>query len=124
MFDGPESPPSDKGYISTIRRWYVKLAIPGAPGAEGRFLVERRGFGTGLVAVAPLGTRGFRSPDWIGFQYDVSAPLRRYPDLPGAWRGVPYDFVAGGGGLDDPGAPRRRGRVPRRHVIAAAERGC
>lgn len=105
VFDGPESPPSDKGYISTIRRWYLVLSVPGAPGAQGRFLVERRGFGPGLVAVAPLGTRGFRSPDWIGFQYDPTAPERRYPDLPGAWRGVPYDFVAGGEGLTIPGLP-------------------
>lgn len=105
IFDGPESPPSDKGYIATIRRWYVVLSVPGEPGAQGRFLVERRGFGPGLAAVASLGTRGFRSPDWIGFQYDPTAPLRRYPDLPGAWRGVPYDFVAGGEGLTIPGLP-------------------
>ena len=30
-----------------------------------------------------------------------------YPDLPGAWRGVPYDFVGRRRGADDPRAPRR-----------------
>jgi hypothetical protein len=105
LFKGPESPPSDKGYIQNIRRWYVVLSIPGRPGAEGRFLVEERGFGTGLVAVAPMETSGFTSPDWVGFQYDPAAPERRYPDLPGVWRGVPYDFVAGGEGITIPGLP-------------------
>ena len=105
VFVGPESPPSDKAYIGSITRWYVKLAYPGEPGAEGRFLVEERGFGTGLVAVAPMASRGFASPDWVGFQYDPAAPERRYPDLPGLWRGLPYDFVAGGEGLTIPGLP-------------------
>lgn len=105
LFVGPESPPSDKAYIGSIRRWYVELAYPGEPGAEGRFLVEERGFGAGLVAVAPIDTEGFRSPDWVGFQYDPSAPPERYPGLPGVWQGVPYDFVSGGEGLTIPGLP-------------------
>ncbi len=105
MFDGPESPPSDKGYIANVRRWYVKLTVPGEPGAQGRFLVEDRTFGTGLVAVAPFRTEGFTSPDWVGFQFDPVAPALAYPDLPGTWRGVPYDFVEGGEGLTIPGLP-------------------
>jgi hypothetical protein len=105
MFDGPEAPPSDKGYIKTIRRWYVKLAVPGEPGAEGRFLVENRAFGAGLAAVAPFDSTGFISPDWVGFQYDTASPANLYPGLPGRWRGVPYDFVEGGAGLTIRGLP-------------------
>jgi len=105
-FEGPESPPSDKGYLLDVRRWYVKAFAEEELTFQGRFLVESRVFGTGLVAVAPYDTNGFRSPDWVGFQFD-SANLeeRSYPGLPGRWAGVPYDFVAGGAGLEIPGLP-------------------
>ena len=105
-FEGPESPPSDKGYLLDVRRWYVKAFAKDDLAFQGRFLVESREFGTGLVAVAPYDTSGFRSPDWVGFQFDSADPeLRSYPGLPGGWAGVPYDFVAGGAGLEIPGLP-------------------
>jgi hypothetical protein len=105
-FEGPESPPSDKGYLLDIQRWYVKAFAKADPSFQGRFLVESREFGTGLVAVAPYDTNGFRSPDWVGFQFDSGDPeARAYPGLPGLWAGVPYDFVAGGAGLQIPGLP-------------------
>lgn len=95
-FDGPESPPSDKGYLLEVRRWYVKAFARNDLAFQGRFLVESREFGTGLVAVAPYDTNGFRSPDWVGFQFDSGDPTERsYAGLPGRWAGVPYDFVAG-----------------------------
>jgi hypothetical protein len=105
-FEGPESPPSDKGYLLNIQRWYVKAFAKDDLSFQGRFLVESREFGTGLVAVAPYDTNGFRSPDWVGFQFDSGDPeARAYPGLPGLWAGVPYDFVAGGAGLQIPGLP-------------------
>jgi hypothetical protein len=105
-FEGPESPPSDKGYLLDIQRWYVRAFAKDDLSFQGRFLVESREFGTGLVAVAPYDTNGFRSPDWVGFQFDSGDPeARAYPGLPGLWAGVPYDFVAGGAGLQIPGLP-------------------
>lgn len=104
-FVGPESPPSEKGYLLEVERWYVKLWARRDPSFRGRFLVERRRFGAGLVAVAPYDSAGFRSPDWVGFQFDPDAPPQRYPGLPGTWRGVAYDFVRGGAGLRIPGLP-------------------
>jgi hypothetical protein len=105
-FEGPESPPSDKGYLLDVRRWYVKVFAEDELAFQGRFLVESRVFGTGLVAVAPYDTNGFHSPDWVGFQFDSGDPEgRSYPGLPGAWAGVPYDFVDGGAGLQIPGLP-------------------
>jgi hypothetical protein len=105
-FTGPESPPSEKGYISTIERWYVKLYAEADLRFQGRFLVESRVFGGGVAAVAPYDTEGFRSPDWSGFQWNEADPEpRAYPGLPGEWSGIRYDFVKGGGGLDIPGLP-------------------
>jgi len=107
-FEGPESPPSDKGYLLDIQRWYVKAFAKDDLSFQGRFLVESREFGTGLVAVAPYDTNGFRSPDWVGFQFDSGDPqARAYPGLPGLWAGLPYDFVAGGAGLQIPGLPEQ-----------------
>jgi hypothetical protein len=105
-FEGPESPPSDKGYLLDIQRWYVKAFAKDDLSFQGRFLIESREFGTGLVAVAPYDTNGFLAPDWVGFQFDSGDPEERaYPGLPGLWAGVPYDFVAGGAGLQIPGLP-------------------
>ncbi len=76
-FTGPESPPSDKGYIMTIERWYVKLYTEADLRFQGRFLVESREFGDGVAAVAPYDTEGFRSPDWSGFQWNEADPTPR-----------------------------------------------
>ncbi|MCI0633144.1 MAG: hypothetical protein L0206_04400 [Actinobacteria bacterium] len=106
FFTGPESPPSDKGYLAEVERWYVKAFAPEDLSFQGRFLVESRGFGDGLVAVAAYDSNGFRSPDWVGFQFDsADTEPRSYEGLPGEWAGIPYDFVAGGGGLEIPGLP-------------------
>lgn len=105
-FTGPESPPSEKGYLLEIERWYVKLYVKDDLTFQGRFIVESREFGAGVAAVAPYDTRGFRSPDWSGFQWNESKPRpRAYPGLPGRWAGTRYDFVQGGGGLTLPGLP-------------------
>ena len=105
-FVGPESPPSEQGYLKDIERWYIKLFAVDDPAYQGRFLVEQRRFGRGVVAVAPYDTRGFVSPDWSGFQWSAGDPARRaYPALPGTWQGVRYDFVNGGEGLTIPGLP-------------------
>ena len=105
-FVGPESPPSPQGYLQAVERWYIKLYAQDDIAFQGRFLVESRTFGRGLSAVAPYDTNGFRSPDWVGFQYDSSDRVRRrYPGLPGRWSGTAYDFVRGGAGLKIPGLP-------------------
>lgn len=105
-FVGPESPPSDKGYLNGIQRWYIKLYAADDLTFQGRFLVEQRRFGRGVAAVAPYDTRGFRSPDWRGFQFDsTDTQPRVVPGLPGTWSGEEYDFVKGGEGLDLPGLP-------------------
>jgi len=109
-FVGPESPPSDKGYILEIRRWYIKLFAPDDLAYQGRFIVEARRFGRGVAAVAPYDTHGFNSPDWVGFQWDAAdTEPKGYPGLPGTWRGIPYDFVRGGAGLAIPGLPAEVG---------------
>ena len=105
-FEGPESPPSDKGYLLNVERWYVKAFAKNDQAFQGRFLVEERTYGIGLVAAAPYDTNGFRSPDWTGFQFDSGdTQAKAYPGLPGTWSGVPYDFVHGGAGLQMPGLP-------------------
>ncbi len=105
-FVGPESPPSEQGYLQDIERWYVKLYDEQDLSYQGRFLVEQMRFGRGVVAVAPYDTQGFRSPDWSGFQWDAGDPARKaYAGLPGTWRGIRYDFVKGGAGLTIPGLP-------------------
>jgi hypothetical protein len=109
-FVGPESPPTDKGYLLDVRRWYIKLFARDQPAYQGRFIVEARRFGRGVVAVAPYDSRGFRSPDWVGFQWDAAdTEPKGYPGLPGTWRGIPYDFVRGGAGLAIPGLPAEVG---------------
>jgi hypothetical protein len=106
QFSGPESPPSEQGYLLDVDRWYIKLYAQDDIAFQGRFLVESRTFGRGLVAVAPYDTGGFRSPDWVGFQFNSADTARkRYPGLPGRWSGIPYDFVHGGAGLKIPGLP-------------------
>lgn len=94
-FEGPESPPSEREYLLNVRRWYVKATVRGNDTYAGRFLIEKRSFGGGVVAVAPFDTEGIRSPDWIGFQLVDGSEPQAYPGLPGEWAGEPYDFVTG-----------------------------
>jgi hypothetical protein len=106
FFVGPESPPSDKGYLLDIQRWYIKLYAKDDLSFQGRFLVEFRRFGRGLSAVAPYDTSGWQSPDWRGFQYASEDHSNRdIPGLPGTWSGVEYDYVKGGAGITIPGLP-------------------
>jgi hypothetical protein len=104
-FVGPESPPSEQGYLLEVERWYIKLFARDDLAFQGRFLVEARRFGRGVSAVAPYDTRGFRSPDWWGFQFSVDASPTPRPGLPGRWTGTAYDYVTGGEGLKLPGLP-------------------
>jgi hypothetical protein len=105
-FVGPESPPSEQNYLAEVDRWYVKLFAAQDFRLQGRFLVEKRTFGSGVSAVAPYDTKGFGSPDWSGFQWDSSNPKpHQYSGLPGAWAGSRYDFVNGGRGMRIHGLP-------------------
>ena len=105
-FVGPESPSSTQGYLLEVERWYIQLYAKDDISFQGRFLIEARRFGRGVAAVAPYDTIGFRSPDWIGFQYQSEdTQPTTYPGLPGGWSGTPYDFVKGGGGLKFSGLP-------------------
>lgn len=108
-FTGPESPPSGEGYFQVVERWYVRAQLRGDPSFRGRWLVERRLHGAGVAAVAPAETTGYRSPDWLAFQYEFADPERReYPGLPGTWAGASYDFVRGSKQVDIqiPGLPQ------------------
>ena len=104
-FEGPESPPSEAGYLLLVQRWYVKLYAKNDFAFAGRFLVEARRFGQGLAAVAAYDSTGWASPDWVGFQSSADATARPYDSLPGEWRGTPYDFVKGGEGIEISGLP-------------------
>jgi hypothetical protein len=105
-FVGPESPPSDKVEILKVERWYVKLYAANDFRFQGRFIVEKRIFGSGVSAVAPYDTQGFTSPDWTGFKWNSEDLTRRaYPRLPGRWPGTSYDFVKGSQGVRVPGLP-------------------
>lgn len=105
-FEGPESPPSEMGYLAVVERWYVKARLADRPGWKARFLVEKRQFGIGVSALAPWESEGFRSPDWRGFQWEgVDAKPAKYEGLPGRWPGTIYDFVRGGAGIDIAGLP-------------------
>jgi hypothetical protein len=121
-FVGPESPVNNATWPTTIQRWYVKLYATANPAFQGRFIVEFRelaqqtpnppiagppswtGAADTVAAVAPWDTTGFRSPNWVGFQWSQTV-AKSYPGLPGTWRGTPYDFVKGGEGLKLPGLP-------------------
>jgi hypothetical protein len=104
-FEGPESPPSEAGYLLLVQRWYVKLYAKKDYAFAGRFLVEARRFGQGLSAAAPYDSSGWTSPDWIGFQTTADPAAQPYDSLPGGWSGTPYDFVNGGDGIEIPGLP-------------------
>jgi hypothetical protein len=78
------------------RWWYVKAVMLDDSSFRARWLVEQGTNGlSGVAAVAPYDTSGFRSPDWLAF--DGREPVTTYPGLPGTWTGSPRDFVAGRG---------------------------
>lgn len=104
-FEGPESPPSEQGYLQVVKRWYVKGRLADRPSFRARWLAEERIFGAGVVAVAPFGTEGFRSPEWVGFQYESTAEREPHLGLPGRYQGSAYDFVTGGDVYKFPGLP-------------------
>jgi hypothetical protein len=105
-FVGPESPPSVNYETRRVQRWYVKLYAAHDFSFQGRFLVEKRFFGSGVSAVAAYDTQGFNSPDWTGFKWNSEDLNRRaYPGLPGRWPGTSYDFVKGSQGVRVPGLP-------------------
>ena len=105
-FIGPESPPSEQGYLLAVERWYIKLYARDDVAFQGRFLVEARRFGRGVAAVAPYDTEGFESPDWIGFQFDSASIARRATrDCPDGGRASRTTSFDGGAGLKIPGLP-------------------
>jgi len=106
FFTGGDSPNGgDKGDLQVVDRYYVKASEVKDSSQGGRFLVEKRQFGIGLVAAAPLDTSGYSSDDWTGFQYDAGSAPQTVEGIPGRVQAVTYDFVNGGEGLDFPGLP-------------------
>jgi serine/threonine-protein kinase len=77
------------------RWWYVKAWQVDDRSLQARWLVERAPDGSArIAAVAPYSSKGLRSPQWQAFEGEGDA--RSYTGLPGAWRGTPHDFAAGG----------------------------
>ena len=85
-FVGPESPRTDQGYLLEVDRWYIKLYAQDDIAFQGRFLVEARRFGRGVVRRRPIRLSGFRSPDWVGFQYESADTPRRTRGCPDGGR--------------------------------------
>ena len=106
-FVGPESPPSEQGYLQDIERWYIKLYDEQDLSYQGRFLVEQMRFGRGVVAVAPYDTQGFSSPDWSGFQWDAGDQRPRPTRASRAPGRDPVRLRHGRRGLTIPGCPPR-----------------
>ena len=102
-FTGPDIPGIIEPRHEQIERWYVKARLHNDPSIRGRFLVTKRGQSGGFEAVAPFATHGWSSPHWSGFEGDGQPTT--YPDLPGTWTGVRYDFVTGTGGSGNRGLP-------------------
>jgi hypothetical protein len=103
-FTGPDAPWIIEPRRDVVERWYVKGGLAGDSLFRGRWLVEKRTETIlGVAAVAPYDTRGFNSPDWVGF-FGEGEP-QAYEGLPGLWYGIPYDFVTGEGDTGQPGLP-------------------
>ena len=102
-FTGPDSPGILQPARDSVERWYVKARLADDPSVRGRFVVVRRGGSGGVEAVAPYSTSGYESPGWAAFEGEGD-PVA-YPDLPGRWSGIRYDFVTGEGGPGQPGLP-------------------
>lgn len=99
-FEGPERPGTEPA--RSVKRWYAKVRLSSDESVRGRFIVEDRGVGAGVVAVAPWTTNGFESGDWRGF--DGEGQVKSYPGIPGKWPSMSYDFVTGAEG-PGPGLP-------------------
>jgi hypothetical protein len=103
-FTGPDVPWIIEPHYPVVERWYIKARQADDASFAGRWLLEARTDRVrGISAVAPHDTVGFASPDWVGFFGE--GPPRAYPDLPGTWAGIPYDFVTGEGDGGQPGLP-------------------
>lgn len=102
-FTGPDSPGVIEPTHEEVERWYVKARLDSDPSVRGRFIITRRGESGGVEAVAPYASTNYESPDWAGFEGEGN-PVA-YPDLPGRWSGIRYDFVTGEGGPGSPGLP-------------------
>ena len=112
-FTGPESPPSDKGYILEIDRWYIKLYVESDWSYQGRFIVEQRTFGRGAGRGRSVRHEGVplagldRVPVGLGRHHRarVSGPA-------GAVAGHALRLREGRRRPRDRGPPRRGARVP------------
>jgi hypothetical protein len=104
-FTGPDVAWIIEPHYDVVERWYVKTGLgPETRMLSGRWLVEKRTEQIkGVSAVAAWDSRGYASPDWVGFVGEGAATT--YPDLPGLWSGIPYDFVTGEGDSGNPGLP-------------------
>jgi hypothetical protein len=94
-FTGPQSHAIIEPVYPVVERWYIKARLQSDPSFRGRFLVREDPVGSGVEAVASYDSQGWQSPDWAGFEGDGGPTA--YPDLPGEWGGVRYDFVRGAG---------------------------
>ncbi|HVF06829.1 MAG TPA: hypothetical protein VNA20_18475 [Frankiaceae bacterium] len=74
-------------------RWYGQVVYTGKPDFLVRFVAERRGGRTRIVAVADYATTGFTSPDWHGLG---TGPKRPIAGLPGTWPTRTFDYVRSG----------------------------
>ncbi|HYI22961.1 MAG TPA: hypothetical protein VEX62_10030 [Candidatus Limnocylindrales bacterium] len=103
-FDGPEAPWILEPEYDSVERWYVKASLADDAAFRGRWLLEKRTeLIRGVSAVASYSSAGYASPDWTGFVGE--GPPTTYLGLPGAWSGIPYDFVTGEGDSGNPGLP-------------------
>jgi hypothetical protein len=102
-FTGPDSPGIVDPRHEQVEHWYIRAHLESDSSSGARFLVTRRDRSGGVEAIAPYDTHDWNSPDWSGFEGD--GPPATYPDLPGTWGSVRYDFVTGNGGSGNPGLP-------------------
>lgn len=104
FFSGPDVPWMIEPHYDVVERWYIRAALVDDPDYRGRWLIEKRtDLIKGVSAVAPYESFGYESPDWTGFVGE--GPPTNYLGLPGAWSGIPYDFVTGEGDSGQPGLP-------------------
>ena len=103
-FVGPDPDWIIEPRFEAVERWYIKATLPSDAEYRGRWLYEKRDEQRqGVSAVAHFDTRGYQSPDWVGFVGEGEP--RSLPGLPGVWSGIDYDFVTGAGDGGQPGLP-------------------